>query len=118
MSDKAFVVFADKEYEIVGVRAPMKGEHFIGLGGDIILSAVDNPSGTIRTVLKPVKWVPEVDEWYFVPTLEKGGICKLCWTDHSVDKYHLEQGLICETEKEAEQLHAAIMGTVRDFRNS
>ena len=115
MSEKPIVIFKDKEYEVVDVRLPKKGEVYLAIGG-VIRVATQDWSVQTRTVLEPVKWVPKMHEWYFVPTFGEEGCRKFSWTNHFNDIKNLEQDLVCKTEEEARQLHEALTGTIKAFR--
>lgn len=114
--------FEGKDYVVIGSRAPMKGDYFIGLNLDNsakgVLKAVNNwgASETVRLIVEPVSWKPQKGDIYFFPVCVTFGVSSVIWRGDSDDERFYKEGMVFQTEKEVEELLIKMKELVKGFR--
>jgi hypothetical protein len=63
-------------------------------------------------------FIPETNKTFYYPSLyvPNQKVSPGIWITHPVDKWKLKCGLVCKTEKEAEELHDLLVETARNWQ--
>ena len=74
----------------------------------------------VKNSIKKSKWKPKYNEEYYFPYLNSTDVHTYSYNynDDEVDYYFYNNGLMCKTKEEAEELYDYIIEKVKEYRNN